>query len=92
MGFDPMAERGTVPFEDGDSALKLAEELGVGTRDLKRIEVIGVPIAEAKFDYRAVPGGIYRRGQPRQPGQFPGRGGQPGGNPPVQPGQAPGRG
>jgi uncharacterized protein (DUF362 family) len=89
MGFDPMAERGTVPFEDGDSALKLAEELGVGTRDLKRIEVIGVPIAEAKFDYRAVPGGVYRRGQPRQgqPGQFPGRGNQP-----AQPGQIPGRG
>ena len=82
MGFDPMADRGKVPFEDCDSSLRLAEELGVGTRDLSRIEVIGVPIAEAKFDYRAVPGGIYRRGQPRLkppggrggPGQFPGRG------------------
>lgn len=90
MGFDPMAERGKVPFEDGDSSLQLAENLGLGTRDLKRIEVIGVPIAEAKFDIRAVPGGVYRRGQPReqrQPGQFPGRG-----NLPAQPGQAPGRG
>jgi uncharacterized protein (DUF362 family) len=61
MGFDPMAERGTAPFERCDSTLKLAEELGVGTRDLKRIEVIGTPIAEARFDYRAVPGGVDRR-------------------------------
>ena len=72
MGFDPMADRGTVPFEDGDNSLRLAEELGVGTRDLKRIEVIGTPIAEARFDIRAVPGGIYRRGMPRQPGRGPG--------------------
>jgi uncharacterized protein (DUF362 family) len=56
MGFDPMAERGTAPFERADSSLKLAEELGVGTRDLKRIEVIGTPIAQARFDFRAVPG------------------------------------
>jgi hypothetical protein len=32
--------------------LKLAEELGVGTRDLKRIEVIGVPIEKALFPFR----------------------------------------
>jgi uncharacterized protein (DUF362 family) len=79
MGFDPMADRGKVPFEDCDSALRLAEELGVGTRDLNRIEVIGVPIEQARFDYRAVPGGIYNRGLPRQQRQgFPGRGAQPG--------------
>ncbi len=51
MGFDPMADRGTPPFERCDSTLKLAEEAGLGTRDLKRIEVIGVPVAEAKFDF-----------------------------------------
>ena len=45
MGFDPMADRGTPPFEICDSTLKLAEEVGLGTRDLKRIEVIGTPIA-----------------------------------------------
>jgi uncharacterized protein (DUF362 family) len=60
MGFDPMAERGTAPFERADSTLKLAEQLGVGTRDLSRIEVIGTPIAEAKFDFRKVPGGTPR--------------------------------
>lgn len=52
MGFDPMADRGTAPFEFCDSTLRLAEELGVGTRDLKRIEVIGERIADVVFDYR----------------------------------------
>jgi uncharacterized protein (DUF362 family) len=51
MGFDPMSERGTAPFEDCDSTLKLAEDAGLGTRDLKRIEVIGAPIAQSKFDF-----------------------------------------
>jgi uncharacterized protein (DUF362 family) len=52
MGFDPMAERGTPPFEVCDSTLRLAEELGLGTRDLRRIEVLGTPIAKARFDFR----------------------------------------
>jgi uncharacterized protein (DUF362 family) len=51
MGFDPMADRGTPPFERCDSTLKLAEEAGLGTRDLKRIEVIGSPITEVRFDF-----------------------------------------
>jgi uncharacterized protein (DUF362 family) len=51
MGFDPLAERGTPPFEACDSTLKLAEDAGLGTRDLKRIEVIGTPILEARFDF-----------------------------------------
>ena len=53
MGFDPMADRGTAPFEHCDSTLKLAEQLGLGTRDLKRIEVLGMPIAKARVDFRA---------------------------------------
>jgi uncharacterized protein (DUF362 family) len=51
MGFDPMADRGTPPFEKCDSTLALAEHLGVGTRDLKRIEVVGTPIAKARFRF-----------------------------------------
>ena len=54
MGFDPMADRGTAPFELCDSTLRLAEELGVGTRDLKQIEVVGIPIREAMFRFRSV--------------------------------------
>ncbi|HEV2446786.1 MAG TPA: DUF362 domain-containing protein, partial [Candidatus Sulfopaludibacter sp.] len=52
MGFDPMADRGKAPFETCDSTLRLAEDVGLGTRDLKRIEVVGTPVREALFDYR----------------------------------------
>ncbi len=52
MGFDPMADRGTAPFETSDSTLRLAEGLGVGSRDLKQIEVVGTPIAKGRFDFR----------------------------------------
>jgi len=51
MGFDPMAERGTPPFKDCESTLKLAEQMGTGTRDLTRIEVVGTPIARARYRY-----------------------------------------
>jgi uncharacterized protein (DUF362 family) len=51
MGLDPMADRGTPPFEKCDSTLKLAEQLGVGTRDLNRIEVVGTPIAKARYRF-----------------------------------------
>ena len=51
MGFDPMADRGTPPFETADNTLRLAEELGVGSRDLSRIEVLGTPIAKAQYRF-----------------------------------------
>ncbi|MGD1085760.1 MAG: DUF362 domain-containing protein [Verrucomicrobiota bacterium] len=54
MGFDPLAERGTPPFAACDSTLQFGEQLGVGLRDLSRNEVVGVPIAEARFDFTAV--------------------------------------
>ena len=54
MGYDPRADRGTIPFEDCDSTLRLAEGLGVGTRDLLRIEVLGTPISKALFDFKAL--------------------------------------
>jgi len=52
MGYDPMAVRGAPPFEKCDSTLQLAEELGVGPRDLRRIEMVGTPLREALFRYR----------------------------------------
>ena len=52
MGFDPMAERGTPPFEHRDSTLQYAEMHGVGTRDLRKIEVVGAPIEGNVFKYR----------------------------------------
>jgi uncharacterized protein (DUF362 family) len=54
MGFDPMAARGTPPFETCDSTLQLAEAVGLGTRELKRIEVRGTPIRHARFDFAAL--------------------------------------
>jgi len=54
MGFDPMADRGTPPFEACDSTLRLAEDRGLGTRDLKRIQVIGTPVEQARFDFAAI--------------------------------------
>jgi len=54
MGFDPMADHGTAPFEHCDSTLKLAETLGLGTRNLKSIDVLGVPIAQAEINFRGV--------------------------------------
>ena len=51
MGFDALADRGTPPFETCDNTLRLAEEHGIGTRDLKRIEVAGTPIEQVRFDF-----------------------------------------
>jgi uncharacterized protein (DUF362 family) len=61
MGFDPMADRGKAPFANCDSMLRFGEELGVGRRDLGRNEVVGVPIADALFDFAAVRERILRQ-------------------------------
>jgi uncharacterized protein (DUF362 family) len=79
MGYDPMSDRGTMPFERCDNTLALAEAVGMGTRDLKRIEVRGVQIADARLNF-----GELRKYRPApQPGQ--GRGGRgPQGQAPAQ--------
>ena len=59
MGLDPMADRGKAPFETCDNTLRLAEELGVGTRDLGQIEVVGESIKDVVFKFR-------EHGGPRQ--------------------------
>jgi uncharacterized protein (DUF362 family) len=51
MGYNPRATRGTAPFQTCDNTLLLAEGHGVGTTDLKRIEVRGVPIEQALFRF-----------------------------------------
>jgi hypothetical protein len=51
MGYDPQASRGQNPFLRGDNTLKLAEAAGIGTTDLKRIEVAGLPIRQATFEF-----------------------------------------
>jgi uncharacterized protein (DUF362 family) len=51
MGYDPRAAKGTVPFKDCDNTLLLAEARGIGSADLKRIEVRGAPIDKARFPF-----------------------------------------
>ena len=51
MGYDPKSDRGTKPFVRGDNALKLAEQQGIGSTDLTRIEVAGLTIKDAYHDY-----------------------------------------
>ena len=57
MGYDPRADRGTKPFVRGDNTLKLCEAKGIGTTDLNRIEVAGVSIKDALYDYGPGPVG-----------------------------------
>jgi hypothetical protein len=51
MGGDPLADRGQSPFGDCDNTIKLAQAAGIGTGDLSRIEMPGIKIKEALFDY-----------------------------------------
>ena len=51
MGYNPRAVRGTAPFRTCDNTLLLAEAHGMGTTDLKRIDVRGLPIEQALYRY-----------------------------------------
>ena len=53
MGYDPRAARGTAPFQTCENTLLLAERHGVGSADLRKIDVRGVPIAGAMYRYGA---------------------------------------
>jgi uncharacterized protein (DUF362 family) len=54
MGFEnPRSERGTAPFTDCENHLRMADQAGLGTADLSRIEIAGVPLATARSnEYR----------------------------------------
>lgn len=51
MGYDPRASKGSGAFQKCDNTLLLAEKLGVGSADLSRIEVAGVPIEKAVYRF-----------------------------------------
>ena len=51
MSYDVNADRGQSCFIRGDNSLKFAEQAGIGTRDLNRIEVIGLSLKEARIDF-----------------------------------------
>ncbi len=46
MGYDPMADHRQFPFM-GENHLKLLASVGVGTNDVERIEVAGLPLPQA---------------------------------------------
>jgi len=69
MGFDPMAPAGTPPFYACDNFLELAEGVGLGSRDLRRIEVAGTPIREARFDFAPLIRSRFPRHIPPYPGE-----------------------
>ena len=51
MGYDPRAPKGVAPFVKCDNTLLLAEGLGLGSADLKKIEVRGLTIDAAKYRF-----------------------------------------
>ena len=57
MGYDPKGDRGAKPFLHGDNSMKLAEAVGIGTTDLSRIEVAGLSVKDALYDYGPGPTG-----------------------------------
>lgn len=71
MGYDPMAPGGTPPFYTCDNFLELAEQAGLGTRDLRRIEVAGVPVAAARFDFAPMIRSRFPRNVPPYPPKRP---------------------
>ena len=53
MGYNPRASRGEPGFPRCDNQLVLAEQRGLGSCDLKRIDVRGVSIEQALYRYDA---------------------------------------
>ncbi len=51
MGYDPAGEWTSPPFYRGDNTMKLAEAVGLGSGDLKQIEVRGLSIPEALYEF-----------------------------------------
>jgi uncharacterized protein (DUF362 family) len=52
MGHDPRAVRDTPPFRGCDNTLLLAESKGLGSADLRKIEIAGIPLSQAVFPFR----------------------------------------
>jgi hypothetical protein len=53
MGFDPRAPHFTAPFETRENHLLLAEQTGLGTADLSRIEVRGLRVEDVRTPFRS---------------------------------------
>lgn len=57
MGYDPQADHKQFPPFQGENHLKLLASVGVGTNDVGRIEVLGLPVPKAlhPFNPRRLP-------------------------------------
>jgi hypothetical protein len=66
-----MAPAGSSPFTGCDNFLELAERVGLGSRDLGRIEVAGTPIREARFDFAPLIRSRFPRRLPPYPKEKP---------------------
>jgi uncharacterized protein (DUF362 family) len=53
MGFNPRAPHYTAPFETRENHLLIAEQAGLGTADVSRIEVRGLEIADVRTPFRS---------------------------------------
>ncbi|MBK9166423.1 MAG: DUF362 domain-containing protein [Bryobacterales bacterium] len=53
MGYDPRAPKGVKPFATCENTLLLAEKLSIGSADLSRIEIAGIPLEDARFPFEA---------------------------------------
>jgi hypothetical protein len=53
MGFDARAPHYTAPFETRENHFLIAEQAGLGTADVNRIEVRGLRIADARTPFRS---------------------------------------
>lgn len=51
MGYDPQGEWTSPPFYRGDNTMKLAEAAGIGSADLKNIEVRGISIEKGQHKF-----------------------------------------
>jgi uncharacterized protein (DUF362 family) len=67
MGYDPRAGQGTLPFDLCDNHIDLAARVGLGTNDTGKIEVAGLSIAEARFDFGPMVRSRYPRSVPPYP-------------------------
>jgi uncharacterized protein (DUF362 family) len=68
MGFDPRAPHFTAPFETRENHFLIAEQAGIGTADVSRIEVRGLRIADVRTPFRP----SSRRWSPEPPLAGPG--------------------
>jgi hypothetical protein len=51
LGYNPMADKGSAPFEKCDNTILIAERLGLGSADLDAIPVLGAQVRKARFDF-----------------------------------------